>query len=197
MSKIATNLALFVTLTILFTACASTHKPAAKAAPPTSYREQIALFYPLATGQKWNFKGTMIGIVTERTVQITGEKDGFFLDNSGGAFKIDDYGLLDKSGRYLLRGPLTKGTSWMSVPNVSTVERYEIISEGKEISTPAGTFRGAIEVKSSSKLNNGDILININTFAPKVGLVRIQTFVETKSARLPQVDLILTSYSTY
>jgi hypothetical protein len=197
MKKIFFQLTSLYALLFLFAACGGAPKAGPKANTAPSYSESVAIFYPLAVGYKWTFKGTMIGIVTERTVQITGQEDGYYLDNSGGAFKIDAYGLLDKSGRYLLRGPLAKGTTWMSVPNVSTVERYEIVSEGKEVSTPAGLFRGCLEVKSTSKLNNGDMLINITTFAPKVGIIKIQTFVQSKTSRLPQVDLSLINYSTY
>lgn len=177
--------------------CATGTSNSQPQAAPAAYSRQVAQFYPLAIGHKWTYKGSIIGIATERTVQITGQQDGFYLDNSGGALKIDNYGLIDNNGRYLLRGPLSKGTTWMSVPTVSAVERYEIIGEGATVTTPAGTFHACLVVKSTSKLSGGNTLINITTFAPKTGIIRIQTYLQNPQGNIQQTDLLLTDFSTY
>lgn len=167
----------------------------AKAAPPPQFAQQVARYYPLAVGNSWTYQGAMVGINTKRTISIIKKNAQGFVDNLGATLRVDEYGLRDHQ-RYLLRGPLKEGTEWMSIPSVSAVERYQITGIGKSITVPAGRFEGCISVRSTTRLTTRRNLVNEIDFAPKVGIIRIRTFmVEDKKVTTPQVDMRLAAYS--
>ncbi|WP_338866625.1 hypothetical protein [Myxococcus stipitatus] len=153
----------------------------------------VADYYPLAVGNKWTYR---VNGRADRpvTVEILKQEDGYFLDNQGGQLSVDAYGLRDPK-RYLLRAPLRTGQSWTNVVSVSSTERYQIVQAGGSCDTPAGTFPSCIEVEGRNRVDAQATLINTMTFAPGVGMVRLETAVETANQqRIPQARLELTSY---
>lgn len=149
-------------------------------------------YYPLAVGNRWTYRlnGRDDKVVT---VEITKQEEGFFHDNQGGQLAVDAYGLRDPK-RYLLRGPLETGHAWTNVVSVSSTERYQIIQAGGACDTPAGTFPSCVQVEGRNRVDAQTTLINTFTFAPGVGMVRLETAVETASQRIPQTRLELTAY---
>lgn len=153
----------------------------------------VADYYPLAVGNKWTYR---VNGRADRpvTVEILKQEDGYFLDNQGGQLSVDAYGLRDPK-RYLLRAPLRTGQAWTNVVSVSSTERYQIVQAGGSCDTPAGTFPSCIEVEGRNRVDAQATLINTMTFAPGVGMVRLETAVETANQqRIPQARLELLSY---
>jgi hypothetical protein len=182
--------------TLIISACGASQTPrvSATADKQPSFKEEVSIYYPMAVGNSWTYQGSMLGITTSNQVAIVKKEGLAFIDSSGSKMQVDAYGLRDQK-RYLLRGPLVKGTSWMSVTSVSAVERYAIISIGDTVQVPAGQFTGCLTVRSSTRLNQRRMLINDIVFAPKVGIISISTFMlEDNSVKIPQVDLRLASY---
>ncbi|AGC45105.1 hypothetical protein MYSTI_03799 [Myxococcus stipitatus DSM 14675] len=153
----------------------------------------VADYYPLAIGNKWTYQ--LNGRADRSvTVEILKQEEGYFHDNQGGQFSVDAYGLRDPK-RYLLRAPLRTGQAWTNVVSVSSTERYQIVQAGGSCETPAGTFPSCIEVEGRNRVDAKATLINTMTFAPGVGMVRLETAVETANQqRIPQTRLELVSY---
>jgi hypothetical protein len=126
-------------------------------------------------------------------VKILKEEEGFFHDSQGGRIMVDSFGIRDEK-RYLLRGPVEPGRTWTNVVSVSSTERYQILRAGESCEAPAGVFQGCVQVEARNRVDEQTTLINTFTFAPGVGLVRIQVEAEREGRRIPQTGLELTSY---
>lgn len=181
----------WTTLALALAACA----PRAAPLPaPAAFADEVGAFYPLAVGNQWHYAGAMLGVRTTRAIEIVRSEGGVFYDNLGGALRLDGHGLRDDR-RYLLRGPVERGTSWTSVTSVSAVERYEISAVGQEVRVAAGTFGGCVTVRAATRLTARRVLYNELTFAPRVGIVRLETYLlEDERQRIPQVALELQRY---
>ena len=180
---------------MLYAVAACRRAAAPSPAPSPSFESEAACFYPLAVGNSWTYQGRMLGVRTRRSVRIVKEQAGVFHDNMGAALRVDRHGLRDTK-RYILRGPLEKGTKWISVTSVQAVEHYKIVATGKPVTVPAGTFHGCVVVRASILLTRQRQLVNELTFAPRVGIIRIQTtMVEHGNRLVPQVDLKLHEYT--
>ena len=59
---------------------------------------------------------------------------------------------------------------------------------------PAGVFQDCVQVEARNRVDADTTLVNTFTFAPGVGLVRIQVEAERGGRRIPQTWLELTSY---
>lgn len=157
--------------------------------PPVSH------FYPLAVGNSWTYKARFLGEEREQTIELVSRgPDGFFRDNLGNPLAIDSFGIRDDR-RYLLRAPVKEGTHWTNVVSVSAVEKYRIAEVDFRCEVPAGRFNGCVRVEARARVDAKTTLINELTFAPKVGMVRVETFAETAGKRVPQTVLALQSYS--
>ncbi len=150
-------------------------------------------FYPLAVGNSWTFSVNTLGQTSETTVTLVAKDGEFFKDSTGQRLMLDGSGLRDER-RYLLQRPLVKGTHWKSVVSVSSVESYEIVDTDQKVTTPAGSFDGCIVVRSTNPQNKDVSLINETTFAPGVGIVRIETQAVVKGTARKQVSLELTRF---
>jgi hypothetical protein len=73
-------------------------------------------------------------------------------------------------------------------------ERYQILRAGGACEAPAGAFQNCVQVEGRNRVDEKTTLINTFTFAPGVGLVRIQVEAEQDGRRIPQTWLELTSY---
>lgn len=171
---------------------------AACATPPPSAPEaeaRVDTYYPLAVGNSWFYKGAYLGQAGTREVLITGRADGFFQDNQGGELLVDSLGLRDRK-RYLLRAPIKKGTAWTNVTAISSVERYEITEVGFVDAVDAGRFENCVRVRATNRLDARTELVNELTYAPHVGLIRIQTTARIEGkGEVPQVSMELVKFT--
>lgn len=153
---------------------------------------KLAEYYPLAVGNHWTY--TVNGRADHPVdVKILKEEDGFFHDSQGGQLMVDTFGVRDQK-RYLLRGPVEAGRTWTNVVSVSSTERYQILQAGFPCQAPAGSFENCVQVEARNRVDAETTLVNTFTFAPGVGLVRIQVEAERDGRRIPQTWLELTSY---
>lgn len=178
-----------VTLALGWGGCAST--PAAVEEKPRD-SSRLGDYYPLAVGNRWSYRVNGRGDKNV-DVKILKEEEGFFHDSQGGQLMVDSFGIRDQK-RYLLRGPVEPGRSWSNVVSVSSTERYEILQAGIPCEAPAGTFQDCVRVEARNRVDQETTLVNTFTFAPGVGLVRIQVDAERGGRRIPQTWLELTSY---
>lgn len=175
---------------------------AACAAPATSTTRapsepsaSAADFYPLAIGTTWAYEVRLLGETRRIAVSILRRSDdGFAIDSTGAAFLADSFGVRDQK-RYLLRNPIAAGTKWTNVVSVSSVENYEIVSAGQPCDAPGGNWEGCVVVESRNRVQEGTTLVNEMTFAPRVGIVRLSTVLDSNGKRIPQSTLSLLEYT--
>lgn len=159
---------------------------------PAQATASLEAYYPLAVGNRWTYR--LNGREDkEVVVEVLREEEGYFLDNQGGQLTVDGFGIRDRK-RYLLRGPLKQGEGWTNVVSVSSTERYRLLQVGVACQSPAGRFQGCVRVEGRNRADERTTLINTLTFAPGVGLVRVETVAEVGSQIIPQTWLELVSY---
>src|SRR5512138_72099 len=187
------NVRTLLPLAALATACA--HAPAA---PPARTRAP-ADFLPLAIGNEWVYRDESPAVPVEargrtRTVRILERtRDGYFKDSEGTELRADPDCVHDR-GRRLLCAPFEAGKTWASVVSVSSTERYEIVAVGEKVATPAGTFDGCVRVRARNRASAAEELVNELTFAPGVGIVRVETAAVVGGKVTPQVRAVLERY---
>jgi hypothetical protein len=175
----------------LAAACAT---PAARKDGELAAGLTVGDYYPLAVGNRWTYAGTLLGQKGGRTITVQTRQGPFFLDDAGAQLTLDGDGLRDRD-RYLLKGPLAKGTTWTSVVSASSTERYEIVDAGFVADVAAGTFRDCVLVRARNRVDPQTELVNEWTFAPGGGMVRIETRIEKADhAPVPQATMELTAY---
>jgi hypothetical protein len=159
---------------------------------PEPATASLEAYYPLAVGNRWTYR--LNGREDkEVVVEVLREEEGYFLDNQGGQLTVDGFGIRDRK-RYLLRGPLREGQGWTNVVSVSSTERYRLLQVGVACQSPAGRFQDCVRVEGRNRADERTTLINTLTFAPGVGLVRVETVAEVGSQIIPQTWLELVSY---
>jgi hypothetical protein len=62
------------------------------------------------------------------------------------------------------------------------------------VTVPAGTFEHCVTVENRNFQDKEHSLLMRMTFAPHVGIVRIQTMLETEEKVIPQSELLLTAF---
>jgi hypothetical protein len=180
-------------LAALASACAR-----APAAPPPP-AQAPADYFPLAVGNEWVYRDESPALAPDRkgaarTVRILERtKDGYFRDSEGTELRADADCVHDRARR-LLCAPFEPGRSWSSVVSVSSTERYEIAAVGERVATPAGAFAGCVRVRARNRASPSTELVNELTFAPGVGLVRMETAVVVGGKVTPQVRAVLERY---
>lgn len=168
----------------LLAGCA--HRETAAGSRDEGSRWKVTDYYPLAVGNRWTYESEFLGEKRDDEVEIVRSVDGFFEDSMGGALMVDAYGVRDRK-RYLLREPIEVGRTWTNVVSVSAVEHYSVLEAGVACEVPAGRFEACVRVEGRIRVNEQTSLVNELTFAPKVGLVRVRTFAQTGTKRVPQV----------
>lgn len=165
------RLVLLLLLLPIAVACA-TSRPESPAHEKKPYVEGMRArdLMPLSVGMRWTYRVTAAGQTRDATIEIVEERDGYFLDNTGQALRLDASGLKDRE-RYLLLEPLIKGQKWSAVLAPGAVERYEVVEAGRPCRVLAGTFGRCLVVRASVKLDKRHSLINEFTYAEGVGLV--------------------------
>lgn len=151
-------------------------------------------YMPLNLGNTWIYRRDMLGEKGSLKVSIEKKEKGFYFDNQGGRFRLDSIGLRDQY-RYLLKNPVVKGSQWRAQVRFNQAERFEVLDDAAVVAVPAGTFKNCVVVKSSTTLKPGKMMINRLTYAPRIGMIRAETWMEDeKSNRAQQVLLELESY---
>lgn len=169
--------------------CATTSNHAAGSdAAPTA-----AAYYPLAVGNQWIYEADVLGEKREETVQIQDLQGGFFRDSQHGELTADAYGVRDQK-RYLLRDPLETGREWTNVVSVSSVEHYKVLEADIQCDAPAGKFEHCVRVEGRNRIDPKTTLVNRMTFAPGVGIVRVEVVAEVNGKAIPQTRLALKSF---
>jgi hypothetical protein len=187
------NVRTLLPLAALAAACA--RAPAAPAAAPHAPADYL----PLAVGNEWVYRDESPALGADRrsparTVRILERtKDGYYRDSEGTELRADPDCVHDRARR-LLCAPFEPGRSWSSVVSVSSTERYEIAAVGESVATPAGKFDGCVRVRARNRASPTTELVNELTFAPGVGVVRIETAVVVAGKVTPQVRAVLERY---
>jgi hypothetical protein len=174
---------------LVITGCAKRVEAEGESAPAS---DTVGAYYPLAVGNRWTY------LVNGRAdkpvdVEILREADGYFVDSQGGQLRVDSFGVRDPK-RYLLRGPIETGRSWTNVVSVSSTERYQIVQSGTPCESPAGTFQNCVRVEARNRVDQGTTIVGAWTYAPGVGMVRMELTAERDGRRVPQTWLELKSY---
>lgn len=185
----------FLLATLAIAACArapAARAPEARGAPAAA---APADYFPLAVGNSWTYldRSPQQAAPVKRTVRVVErDRDGYFVDDQRGALRADQDCLHDRSRRLLCR-PFAAGNAWSSVVGPSSTERYEIAGTGETVAVPAGTFQGCLRVRS--RLRGGGVeQVAELTYAPGVGLIRLETFAVVSGVARPQVRGELESY---
>jgi hypothetical protein len=160
---------------------------------PTKAALEPSAYYPLAVGNSWTYTANLLGDRTQKTVSITSQEFGYYVDDQNGRLKVDAFGLRDDK-RYLLREPLEVGKTWTSVVSVQSVERSRVVEVDELVNVPAGTFEHCVTVENRNFQDKDSSLLLRTTFAPHVGIIRIQTVRETEEKVIPQSEVELVSY---
>ncbi len=135
-------------------------------------------YYPLAVGTAWTYRPEPAPAGTpDHRIEVTGQDaEGFFQLTGGGRMAHRRDGVFD-GDRFILQDPLKTGHSWMAVPSVSTVEKYEIVDTGFAVTTPAGFFDDCVRVRAETdgRTESGEaVRIELLwTYAPGVGMIRL------------------------
>ncbi len=182
-----------VLATALFIVACATSTPAPKPAP--DYREAAATYLPLAIGVQWVYEVDYLGQKGELTIEIVRQEGEWFVDNRGGMFLCDRRGIRDRD-RYLLTFPLRQGNNWVSFLSPAEHETRTIVATDAAVETPAGTFTGVAVVETVMKAAPDRILKSYHYFAPRVGIVKIETFTEETRGGTPvrQTTTLLKNY---
>lgn len=176
-------------LTAAASGCAGTTTAAPR--PPAELSEYAAV----AVGSSWTYDTSYPGQTGEMTVKITGEQDGYFVDDKNGAFKLTSEGLRDRQ-RFLVRYPLVVGTQWKTVVGPSAVEHAQITAVGAPCATAAGQFDDCLVVHSWIRQSDQMTLHIEWTWAKGVGLVKLETEADLAGkGRVPQVKQSLRRYA--
>jgi hypothetical protein len=174
---------------VLASACATAKTVATTPTEPSS-RD----YYPLKVGATWTYAVIYPGQKGEMTVKITGEKDGYFVDNRQAGLRHTTEGLRDQD-RYLIRNPLKPGNAWKAVVSASAVEHYKILSVGEKCDCPAGQFDDCLVVETSIRKDAKVTLVNQWTFAKDVGLVKLEMAAQIDGKQVPQVRQELVKFA--
>jgi len=150
--------------------------------------------YPLRVGNAWTYEIRTSGQSVLRSIEITAEQDGYFLDSKAGRLREDARGLRD-GDRYLIENPIQAGHKWFSVVSVQSTEEFEITEAGHPCTVQAGTFGRCVTVRATSSVDADRSLALVSTYAEGVGLVSLHTEQATAGKTpVPQLDMELVTY---
>ncbi len=130
-------------------------------------------YYPLQLGNRWTYRiSSLHSKPIERSIQIVKREGESFVDNLQQSFVVDSYGLRNNNVRYMLKYPLRVGTQWLSVTNITSVERYTIIEIDRTEKVPAGEYKNCLVVKAREQRAGQGAIEALLIFAPRVGLIK-------------------------
>jgi len=172
----------------LVAGCAST--PAGGPAGP-----RPADFSNAAVGNSWSYKLSP-GPDEPQAVRIVSRDDrGFYVDDRGGRLAPRSDGLFD-GDRFLLKEPVVAGATWIAVqkgprPDVPGVtEQYRIVATDLQVTVPAGTFDGCVEVEGATPTRDPETgrpatILMRWVWARQVGMIRLQQLVKREGDEAP------------
>lgn len=143
----------------LLASCASS-KPAPDGRAAGA-QERATTYYPLKVGHRWHYREFAMG-KSERFWQTSVVEqpatDVFVLeiqqvDNVGNKvgpaarqrLEVKPRGIFDGI-RYVLEEPVKKGHAWMAITDIRTAEKFEVVSQGETVRSPAGEIPGCVRV---------------------------------------------------
>lgn len=186
-----TRLSLFLALLV---GCAHAPAPAPAAPAPAAETLRARDLYPLRVGNKWTYEIRSAGQQVVRTIEITGEQDGYFVSKPMGKLRHDAKGLRDED-RYLIENPVETGHTWFSVVSVQSTEQFAITEAGHPCTVQAGTFGRCATVKATNAIDAQRSITIESTYAEGVGLVALKIDQVTKGKPpVAQQQMELISY---
>ncbi len=177
--------------------CAHVDGQVAGKADGETARYKLEKYFPLAVGNSWTYQTSFQDqSQPDLTVEITKKEKGFFIDNRPrpSRLHVDASGIRDGNIRYLLKAPLKKGSKWMSVADVRTVEHFEIADVARKTKTPAGVFNDCVVVNMEVKIKENRSMVNRMTFAPEVGIVEIRAILYEGTKTITQSYMVLKTF---
>ncbi|MCB9639222.1 MAG: hypothetical protein H6728_07975 [Myxococcales bacterium] len=155
--------------------------------PPVTENNRFKLeeYFPLQVGNRWTYRISSINSKpVERSVRIIKRNGVMFLDNYRESYALDSYGLRNNNVRYLLKYPLRVGTQWLSVTNITSVERYSIMEIDRKVKVPAGEYKNCLVVKAREQRAGQGAVEALFIFAPRIGLIKNVALRDDGSSRL-------------
>jgi hypothetical protein len=173
---------------------------------PTSAEETLLDFYPLKTGNMWEYegKGMEYASFIQKVIFSSGNKYQVTIDNGGTVVanvmqvqkdsivniyrageSSNNENILGKANNVniiLLRTPLEKGNFWISEEN-----HYEIVDTSADVTVPAGEYKDCIAVKVTFKDQTSNMI-----FYYKRGIGLVQS-----EFRTDEGDLITSKLKRY
>lgn len=169
-----------------------------KGIPKDYFSTGIARYYPANPGAKWTIAiGKNVRLleyeITEarpgrasglRRESVPGRPDldkstPFMVEYTKDSVTVsvetrDDAGRATMKGDLLIKGPVARGTRWISAPE-GVERRREIIATDATISTDAAEYRSAVVVKEETRVKAGDdlqyVAVTYYYYAPGVGFL--------------------------
>jgi hypothetical protein len=151
-------------------------------------------YAPYAVGASWTYAVNYLGQTSERTIAITKEDAGYFVDDQQGRFRHTEEGLRDPQ-RFLIRHPLEEGNTWKAIVSATAIEHYRITGVGEPCESRAGRFEDCLTVESRLRRDDKVTLLARWAWARGVGLVKIETEAEIDGKRVPQTEQSLIHFS--
>jgi hypothetical protein len=153
--------------------------------PSTSNGPRAADFSAVTVGTRWSYALVPGPTAPQAVSVVSRDERGFFVDDRGGRLAPRSDGIFDGE-RFLLKEPVVAGSTWTAVV-AGVTEQYRIVATDLEVTVPAGTFSGCVEVEGMTptcdpQSGRAATLRMRWVWAPKVGMVRLQQFVSTHDA---------------
>ncbi|MCK5808995.1 hypothetical protein KAH37_08435 [bacterium] len=160
------------------------------------YTKSAQAYMPLAVGNTWNYSVDYLGQKGEMSVVIEKKEGEWFIDNHHGKLRIDRRGIRDES-RYLLQFPLVEKRAWLAILKPGQTEHFSINKVAAAVKTPAGSWDTAVVVQTTNKKDKDKELLAFHYFVPKVGIVKIETYIrDIRSGKAQLMTMtLLTSYT--
>lgn len=162
----------------------------AQQAPPKAENRAPA-FYPLQVGNRWTYDELAMGKVhntwqatisqqaspTRWVQDITLVQEGKTPRPARQVLEVRPRGIFDGT-RYVLEEPVTLGKKWMTVLDVSTAERFEIVGVDEVVEVPAGRFTGCVRVRNTITDPGKVVQLTEPVFCRDVGMVETRIRVQ-------------------
>jgi hypothetical protein len=181
-------------LLVVAVSCLALHAGCATA-PIGPSGPRAADFSNAAVGHSWSYKLSP-GPDEPQAVRIVSRDDrGFYVDDRGGRLAPRSDGLFD-GDRFLLKEPVVAGATWIALqkgprPDVPGVtEQYRIVATDLQVTVPAGTFDGCVEVEGATPTRDPETgrpatILMRWVWARQVGMIRLQQLVKREGDEAP------------